>query len=146
MGKIKLPTSDLVYIDANIAIYAVEKHPLYSPILRPLWVSADAGKATIVSSELLILETLTGAHKKADRQLADDYEQFFAHPSVKLIPITQSVLADAAQLRAKTAGLRVPDALHAATFRIHACSVLLTNDRSFSQIHGVNVMLLDTFL
>ena len=43
MGTLTLPTSGLVYLDANSVIYTVEKHPLYGPLLQPLWLAAQAG-------------------------------------------------------------------------------------------------------
>ncbi len=33
MGPIVVPTSGSVYVDANVVIYTVEKHPLYAPHL-----------------------------------------------------------------------------------------------------------------
>jgi hypothetical protein len=37
-----LPASGLVYLDANPVIYTVEKHPVYGPLLQPLWLAAQA--------------------------------------------------------------------------------------------------------
>ena len=37
MGSLTLPPSGPVYADTHIFIYSVEKHPLYAPLLRPLW-------------------------------------------------------------------------------------------------------------
>ena len=58
MGPLTLRPSDLVYLDANPIIYAVEKHPLDGPLLRPLWLAAQAGVIEVVSSELVLMESL----------------------------------------------------------------------------------------
>ena len=42
MGALTLPASGLVYLDANPVIYTVEKHPVYGPLLQPLWMAAQA--------------------------------------------------------------------------------------------------------
>jgi hypothetical protein len=36
MGSLTLPATGPVYLDTQIFIYAVEKHPVYSPLLSPL--------------------------------------------------------------------------------------------------------------
>ena len=43
MGSLTLPPSGPVYADTQIFIYSVEKHPLYAPLLRPLWSAAATG-------------------------------------------------------------------------------------------------------
>lgn len=50
MGSVAIPTTGLVYVDANVVIYTVEKHPRYSPLLRPLWSAVTAGQARVWSS------------------------------------------------------------------------------------------------
>ncbi len=40
MGTLVLPRSGQVYLDANPIIYSVEKHPVFGPLLRPLWQAA----------------------------------------------------------------------------------------------------------
>ena len=42
MGALSLPASGLVYLDTNPIIYSVEKHPVYWPLLQPLWQAAKA--------------------------------------------------------------------------------------------------------
>ena len=37
VGSLTLPSAGLVYLDANPVIYSVEKHPVYGPLLQPLW-------------------------------------------------------------------------------------------------------------
>ena len=53
-----LPSSGQIYVDANSVIYTVEKHPIYGPLLEPLWHAAQAGSIEVVSSELTLLECL----------------------------------------------------------------------------------------
>jgi hypothetical protein len=69
VGSLTLPASGLVYIDANPIIYTVEKHPVYGPLLVPLWQAAQAQTIEVVSSELALMETLVGPLKRGDAAL-----------------------------------------------------------------------------
>ena len=69
MGTLTLPASGLVYVDANSVIYTVEKHPVYGPLLQPLWQAAQAKAIEVVSSDLVLMETLVGPFKSGDTAL-----------------------------------------------------------------------------
>jgi predicted nucleic acid-binding protein len=120
----------LVYLDANPIIYSVEKHPAYWPLLEPLWQAAKGKNIEIVSSDLVLMETLTGPLKSGDTALATSYEQLFQQAQTRLLPITHPILREAAQLRATTK-LRTPDALHAATAQQVSSVQFITNDVGF---------------
>jgi predicted nucleic acid-binding protein len=102
VGPLSLPASGLVYLDANPIIYTVEKHPVYGPLLQPLWQAAQAKTIEVVTSELALMETLVGPLKSGNTTLERDYEQALLGTDLRLLPITQSILRDAAHLRATT--------------------------------------------
>ena len=143
MGSVTLPDSGVIAVDANIVIYTVEKHPKYSPLLRPLWESVTAGKMLVVISELILLETLVGPYRAGLGQLAADYETFLSFPGIQLVPISPAILRAAAEMRAKVPKLRSPDAIHAATALYQNASCFLTNDLGFRNIAGFDVILID---
>jgi len=145
VGALIVPSSGLVYLDANAIIYSVEKHPAYWPLLQPLWQAAQGRSIEIVSSDLVLMETLIGPLKSGDTVLANDYEQLFQQPQTRLLPITQSILREAARLRARTK-LRTPDALHAATSQHAACTLFVTNDVGFRGIANLPVVILADLL
>jgi len=60
VGTLILPGSGLVYLDANPIIYTVEKHPVFGPLLQPLWQAAKARTIEVVSSDLVLMEVLVG--------------------------------------------------------------------------------------
>jgi predicted nucleic acid-binding protein len=130
MGSLTLPASGFVYADAQIFIYSVEKHPVYGPLLRPLWQAVQNATLEVVSSELALMETLIGPLKSGDAGLAATYEHFFQQPGLRLSAITRPVLLEAAHLRATTR-LRTPDAIHVATAGLTGCGLFLTNDYGF---------------
>lgn len=146
MGSLTLPVAGIVYADTQIFVYSVENHPRYAPLLRPLWRHAQTGRLEVVSSELTLMETLVAPLRNGDQALAAAYERMFQHAGIRLLPITQTVLCEAARLRALQASLRTPDALHAATAVIAGSACLLTNDTVFRQLGAPPVVVLDDAL
>jgi hypothetical protein len=58
VGPLTLPLAGLVYIDASGLIYSVERIEPYRTLVEPMWLKAQDGNLTIVSSPLLALEAL----------------------------------------------------------------------------------------
>ena len=141
MGELTLPDSSLVYVDTQILIYSVEKHPTYWPLLRPLWLKSATGEIQIISSELTLLETLVAPLRNADSVLITAYETLLLSTEMQLMPITRAILREAAQFRAQT-NLRTPDAIHAATAIAHDCSIFLTNDNGFRRVSSLPIVVL----
>ncbi|MDY6783451.1 MAG: PIN domain-containing protein [Cyanobacteriota bacterium] len=97
----------------------------------------------IISSELTLMEALVLPLRNRNRLLIDTYEQLFAR--VELVPISQTLLKRAAQLRATTR-LKTPDAIHAATAQSSGCTLFLTNDRGFRNVPTLPVTILSEVL
>ena len=145
MGSLILPSSGLVYLDANPIIYTVEKHPVYGPLLVPLWQAAQAQTIEAVSSDLALMETLVGPLKRGDGALETAYEQALLGTEMRLLPITQAILREAARLRATTR-LKTPDALHLATAQLAGCALFVTNDGGFRGVASLPIVILDDLL
>ncbi|NJN93294.1 MAG: hypothetical protein HC875_03995 [Anaerolineales bacterium] len=79
MGTLTLPATGAVYIDANVAIYSIEKIEPYWTLLQPLWVAAHAGHFVIVSSELLFFETLIKPLQQSDLVLEASFRNLLLH-------------------------------------------------------------------
>lgn len=145
MGLLTIPPSAIVYADTSIFIYTVEENLDYYPLLQPLWSLFQAGEVEIISSELTLMETLVVPLRDANADLVNTYEQLLLSSSVQLIPIGQTILRQAAQLRATT-NLKTPDAIHAATALSENCSFFLTNDSGFRNVSGLPVVVLKDVL
>lgn len=61
---------------------------------------------------------------------------------MRLLPITQAILREAARIRATTK-LKTPDALHAATAQLEGCVLFVTNDACFRNLATLPVVILD---
>ncbi len=141
MGELTLPDSSLVYVDTQILIYSVEKHPTYWSLLRPLWLKSATAEIQIISSELALLETLVAPLRNANSVLITAYETLLLSTEMQLMPITRAILREAAQFRSQT-NLRTPDAIHAATAIAHGCSIFLTNDNGFRRVSHLPLVVL----
>ena len=144
MGTLTLPTSGIIYLDASAFIYSLERIEPYRTLLEPMWRHAQEGNLLIVSSELVVLETLVKPLRDNDPIAQNLFKSLFDASDVNLIPATREIWVDAATLRANT-GLKTPDALHAAT-AIHAeCSLFITNDDDFRRVEDLPILILDDY-
>ncbi len=142
MGPLTIPSTGPVYLDANAFIYSVERIEPYNTLLQPLWNEAHAGRFSLVSSELVILETLVGPMRQRDTLVADLFRSLFNSNEVALIAPTRQIWELAASLRAEL-GLQSTDALHAATAIAMGCTQFVTNDTDFRRVRDLPTVILD---
>lgn len=143
MGSLTLPDSGSVYLDANGFIYSVEHIDPYAALLKPVWQAAADRDIQIVSSELVILETLAKPLREEDNLLVGIFEELlFNTREVQLVPTTADIWEDAARIRAAS-GLKTPDAIHAASALASEATLLITNDPHFQRLDSLPVVILD---
>lgn len=145
MGTLTLPSGGSVYLDTSAIIYSIEWIEPYLTLLAPAWQAAEAGMFFLVCSEIAIAETLVGPMRDGDRGLEKACRDVFAAPEVQILPATRQLWEEAARLRAET-GLKLADALHAATALWAGCSLFVTNDADFRRIEGLLIVVLDDLL
>ena len=123
----------LIYLDACLVIYLVERHPLWGDAVAGL---VDRfGETRFAVSPLVKCECLVGPAKRGDPVLRQAYIALFDQFASLVMP--ESVYLDAADLRARFS-LRTPDALHLACAQHHRCAALWTNDDRFARAsHGL---------
>lgn len=83
--------------------------------------------------------------KNSDADLVQTYESLLTASEMQLIPVTLSLLREAANLRATT-NLKTPDAIHAATAIDAGCTLFLTNDNGFRNVTNLPVVILSEVL
>ena len=91
------------------------------------------------------MEALVGPLKSGNTAIEKAYEHALLSADMRLLPITQPILREAARLRATTR-LRTPDALHAATARQAGCVLFVTNDVGFRAVASLPLAILDEVL
>ncbi|MDE2640295.1 MAG: type II toxin-antitoxin system VapC family toxin [Chloroflexota bacterium] len=142
MEPLSLPSSGAVYLDASGFIYSAERIEPYRELLAPMWRQAQAGRFTIVSSELVVLETLVKPLRDGDATAEALFRELFDAQEVRLVPATRPLWEAAARMRATT-GLRTPDALHAATALHAECALFITNDSDFRRVADLPTVVMD---
>ena len=145
MGSMNLPSAGTVYLDANCAIYSVEKHPDYWPLLIPVWQAAASKSIEIITSDLTLMETLIVPLRAGNSLHVAAYESLFKQPQTRMVPISQAILREAAAIRA-AAKIKTPDAIHAATARLLGVKLILTNDAGFKSVPLPPVVVLKDLL
>lgn len=141
MGKLDIPPNSIVYVDTCIIIYTVEKLPEYLEILNLIWEKLENGEIEIITSELTLMECLVLPLKIKNNRLITAYQSILSTTKLKMLPITQPILREAANLRAKTK-LKTPDAIHIATALNLNCDLFLTNDLGLKNIANFSTIVL----
>ena len=98
------------------------------------------------TSGLSVAECLVRPFALARDDLVHLYrETLSSQPGLAIAPVHFDVLITAARLRAQL-GLKLPDAIHAATAQSTGCTALLTNDAGFKRLLGVQIFLLSDWV
>lgn len=145
MGQLILPSSGTISIDTSVVIYTIEGNPDYYSLLEPLWSKFYTREIQIVSSELILMEALVVPLRNGNNSLVEDYEELLLLSQMQLVPISQSLLKQAANLRANT-NVKTPDAIHAVTALSVSCNQFITNDKGFRNVPGLPVVILSEVL
>ncbi len=134
-----------VALDTATFIYLVEEHPVYLPLIIPVFVAIDQGKIRGVTSALTILETMVVPLRSGDEMLARRYEALLTNSrGLTLVPLDLDLLRAAAHLRAVTR-LKTPDAIQLAAALAEGCTTFLSNDHRYPQLPGIRILQLDDY-
>jgi predicted nucleic acid-binding protein len=135
-----------VGVDTVIFIYLIEAHPQFLQIIEPLFREADAGRITLITSALTLLEVLVVPYRRGDRLLAERYEAILTRSrGVRIADISRDYLHAAAQLRV-TIGVKTPDSLQLVAAMAAGCSAFLTNDRELPALPGMRILQLASYV
>ncbi|HEV2334962.1 MAG TPA: PIN domain-containing protein [Stellaceae bacterium] len=123
----------LIYLDACLLIYLIEKHRLWGDRIAHLVAQFDDERFGV--SPLVKCECLVAPFKRDDPVLRQAYLTLFDQFASLAMP--EPVYLQAAELRARF-GVRTPDALHLACAQHHRCAALWTNDDRLARAsHGL---------
>jgi predicted nucleic acid-binding protein len=123
----------LIYLDAPIVIYLVERHGRWGePAARAM---AQAGDGRFGVSPLVKAACIVAPLKRGDPVLRRAYLDLFE--LLLPLPMPEPVYLEAAELRAQF-DLKTADALHVACAHHHGCEALWTHDdRLAAASHGL---------
>jgi predicted nucleic acid-binding protein len=130
-----------VALDTAVFIYLIQEHPQFLLVVEPIFRALDAGTLSAVTSSLTLLEVLVVPYRTGDVALAESYERILTGSrGLRLVDLGRAQLRTAAQLRARHAGLRTPDALQLAAALATGCTTFVTNDRRLPALAGLRVV------
>ena len=132
-----LPQGASVLVDTAPWIYVLESHPQFADRFVGLFEAAAKGHVLIALSTITLAEVLTGPFKAGQTALAKRYEK--ALLQYRVVDVSAPIAALAAQLRAQYR-LKLPDALQLATALDLGATALVTHDRDFSQVSGLDIL------
>ena len=137
-----IPLTGRIYLDTNVFVYALEGYDQFRLPLTELFATIDQGLLQAVTSELTLAEALVKPLLDRNPEREAVYHRILRSSSHLLVmPVTRDILVTAAHLRAEQ-GLKLPDAIHAATAQLSGCQQFLTNDSRFKTLPELTVVLL----
>jgi predicted nucleic acid-binding protein len=131
----------IVYLDTNIAIYAVENPPIWGAKALAKLTSLRASGDTFMVSDLTRMECLAGPLKTRNVAVENEFHAFFAAAGMQVVSITAAVCDRAALIRA-TSSFKPMDSLQLAAALVHGATVFLTNDTRLSSSTGLKTEVL----
>lgn len=135
-----IPHGALVAVDSAPIIYYLENHPKFAERFAPFFEAAENGELEIAISAITLAEVLAGPLQHGDELLAVQYERALtAATGWRLVPVSQQVAVQAARFRA-VYNLRLPDAIQVATAVVTGAQALVTHDKAFARIKGIQII------
>ena len=132
-----LPSGALVLLDSAPIIYQLEGHPRFARRFLPLFERHAAGELGFAITTVSIAEVLTGPLRKGDEALTKRYRAVLE--SWQVVDLTADIAESAARLRGSL-GLRLADAIQAASALAINADALATHDRDFSRLKALAVI------
>jgi predicted nucleic acid-binding protein len=127
----------LLLVDTAPIIYVLEGHPEFSTRFAPLFEAHAAGNLQFAVTTITIAEVLTGPLRAGNEALARRYRAILE--SWHVVTLDSGIAESAARLRASL-GLRLADAVQAASALAINAAGLVTHDRDFSRLRAVGVI------
>ena len=131
----------LIYCDSVIMIYYFDGDPALKARAVQRVDGLLAAGDQIAVSHLSRLECRLKPLRTGNAASLALYDDFFAHPSVQIVPITPAVFDRATMIRA-TLNFKLADALHLAAAVEAGCDLFLTNDTRLGRFQDIAVEIL----
>lgn len=132
-----LPEHPLLLLDSAPIIYLLDGGGILGRRFEPLFEAHGLGRARFAVASVTITEVLTGPLKAGDEALAKRYRAVLE--SWDVIVLNADIAESAARLRASL-GLKLADAVQAASALSINADALVTHDRDFSKLKAMRVI------
>ena len=132
-----LPDKALVLVDTAPIIYVLESHPVLGKRFEPLFEAHSKGAIRFAATTVTLAEILTGPLRSQNESLVRRYRAVLE--SWRLLDLSADIAEGAARLRAST-GLKLPDAVQAASALAINAYAIATYDRDFSSVPALRIL------
>ncbi len=132
-----LPTGALLLVDSAPIIYTLEAHARFAARFAPVFQRHADGELLLAVTTITIAEVLTGPLKAGEEALAKRYRAVLE--AWQVVELSTDIAESAARLRGQY-GLKLPDAIQLASALAINAAALVTHDRDFSKVRGVQVL------
>ena len=132
-----LPLNSLVLVDSAPIIFYLEDHKQFAPVFSPLFEAHSSGQLRLAVSSITFTEILTGPLRTKNEGLVRRYRGLLE--SWQVVDVDADIAESAARLRA-TLGLKLADAIQAASALAINAAALVTHDRDFSRLKALKVL------
>lgn len=132
-----LPEGALLLVDSAPIIYTLEANERFAQRFAPLFERHANGELALAVTTITIAEVLTGPLKAGEEALARRYRAVL--DAWQVVNFTSDIAESAARLRAKYR-LKLPDAIQLASALEINADALVTHDRDFANVRGLQVL------
>jgi predicted nucleic acid-binding protein len=146
VGLIESLPGGIFAFDTNCLIYYIEKHHIFSPIVKPLFQAVQEGRLVGVTSAVTLAEVMTLPLRQHKDDLANRYFEILVRSeNITLLPIDAAMARQAALLRSRYEGLRTPDAFQLAAGILSSAAAFVCNDHRLKIIREIPLLLLKDY-
>lgn len=146
MGFLDDIQEQVVGLDTAPLIYFMEKHPIYHPVVRPLFEALAEGQFTAVTSTITLLETMVQPLRLNQGEVAQQYQDILLQAeNLTTYALSPAIAAKAAAFRAEY-NFRTPDAIQLATAVSANAQFFLTNDHALKKFSHLQIVTVDDLL
>ena len=146
MGKIDAVLARIagqrVYLDTNIFIYFLDRHPCYFDAVAALFRASFDQAFFATTGDVAVAEVMGGPYRHDDPALAASFKRFFVERNLLTVVAHEREVFDAAAMLVAKKRMKFIDALHVATAISVGCQFFITNDVGIASFEGLEVILL----
>jgi predicted nucleic acid-binding protein len=138
----RIDSLKLVFLDTAPVIYFVEKNPVFSTKVEPIFSKLDDGSLSAIVSPITLAECLVLPYKISNPGIAQIFSELLVNSeSVFFYPMDEVTADKAAELRAHY-NITLTDAFQLAVAIQAGCDAFLTNDADLKRVAEISVIVL----
>lgn len=130
------------FLDTAPIIYFLENDKTFGSIVLQKIENIVNNRNLLVISSLCYGEYLTIPFRNNDSAKEKNFYKFIKDLNIIVYDINIDIMKQAAKLRAKYKGLKMPDAIQLATAKCTGCVEFITNDKELKEIAEVSCVVL----